>query len=164
PGAVSRLLLPTVLGVTVLVQGSAVRGGFQLDDFFHLFEGRALDPGTFLLRQESGHFIPLQKAASLALYELFGLHVVCFLLLVVATDVLNVALLYALVRRLTRTVPSAVTAAALWGWAPIHWQTIQWFSAYQFILAGTLTLALLLEIARGVAPGDRLGAWALVRM
>src|SRR5262245_51834030 len=91
PAAVSRPELAVVLALTLLVHGRAVRGGFQLDDFFHLYEGRTLSLTTYLLQQENGHFMPVLKAMCLALYGVFGVNASLFLLVALAVHLLNVA-------------------------------------------------------------------------
>jgi hypothetical protein len=147
--AASRIafgLLPCVLAAVVFAP--IARNYFHADDFHYLYllnDGRVRE---FLLTANVGHVQPVRNLLFLLFHALFGTDPRGYFVLVLATHVLNVALLYVLVRRLTHSDRSAAVAAGLWGIAPTAEGSLGWYSVYGHVVVGTLLLVALLQVVR----------------
>jgi hypothetical protein len=81
---------------------------------------------------------------------------------VLLTHLLNVALLFRLVHRLSNSAHAASLAAALWGVCPVHAGTLGWYSVYGQVLATTFLLILLNHAAPVATENRRLPRSALI--
>jgi hypothetical protein len=147
--AVSRRflwLLP--VGMSAVVFAPIIRNYFFSDDFFNFWYLTNEGVGHFMLRMHGGHSCVTRNLAMALLYSLFGLSPAPYFTLALLTHLLNVFLLYEVVRQLTASPRIACLAAALWGIAPVHQGTLGWVAAYGQVLAGTCALWVLVGLAR----------------
>ena len=157
-------LIPVVLAA--LVYAPIVDNYFWGDDFFTLFRLRDLPPFEYLFRPQGSHLYAATGAVFWAGDRLFGPHprgLFCFALL---THLLNVALLFAVIRRLAGSDRLACLGAAIWGTSPVLEASLGWLSVYGHVLVATTILAVLLMLAR-LADGERMQpltplAWAIL--
>jgi len=114
-----------------------------------------------------GHLLVTRNLVYWLCYQLFGLEPAGYFVLALITHLLNVALLFAVILRLSQRPLCATFAAALWGLAPIHQGSLRWVSVYGHVMAGTFVLLVLADLSR-IAGGDRaptswqLGRWTLL--
>src|SRR5262245_1697147 len=150
------VLLP--LALAAWVYHPLTRIYFFADDFI-LLASIANDPvAAFLLRPFGGHNCLGRNLVFLATYHLFGLRADLYYWSVLLTHLLNVALLFGLLRALTASVLLACFGAALWGMSPLQAGTLGWYSVYGQVLAVTAMLLVLLPLARLAATGAPLRA------
>ena len=82
------------------------------------------------------------------LHKLFGVYSPPFFLLVFATHLLAVWLLYLTIRCFTRSAILGVVGAALWGFNPVSQGSLGWYSVYGHVLVAPCILWVLLDLAR----------------
>lgn len=141
----SRRLGPWLaLGVAVL--GSAVVYApiihifFHEDDFFLLFQF-ANDPLLLsLVRPYLGHANLVRNVVFGATYAAFGPVSEAFQATVLVGHLLTVALLFAVIHRVTRSALVACFGALLWGTCPASIGTLGWYAAFGHTLCTLLTL------------------------
>ena len=109
---------------------------------------RRQGPLLFLFRPFGGQAFLGRNLVFLATYEAFGANPVPFMWTVLLTHLLNVALLFAVVRGLTHSVWLACLGAALWGTSPLAVGTLDWYAAFGHVLVGTLLLVVLRGVVR----------------
>ncbi len=136
---------------------------FFADDFSLMYEAVNQPTGRFLIGIEGGHLYVLRNLVVLGMLRVFGPDPAAWFTVVIATHLVNVALVFWLVRRMTNGAGVASVAATLWGVAPVQEGTLGWYSVYGQVLATTVLLVLLLDIER-VARRDavsnpRLALW-----
>ncbi len=154
-------LLPTLL--TAIVHYPIVADYFKHDDFIHLYQIANHGFWEFLLTPHGGHLLATSNLVFYVLFQLFGLQAEVYHGVALATHLLNVALLYHVIHRITDSRCLAVFGAALWGMAPIDRGSIGWFSVYGHVLATTLILWVLVDVARLRKAAAAVPAWTLVR-
>ena len=113
----------------------------------------------FLLQPTGGHMSVTSNAIFRLCYEVFGPDPRGFFWTVLLTHLLNVALLFGLIERLTASVPLACLGAAAWGSSQMHDGALGWYSASGHVLAGTCMLTVLAGLAR-VGQGRPAARWA----
>jgi hypothetical protein len=119
---------------------------FRADDFVHLLAIANGEPLRFLLGQTGGHAYLARNAVFWASTWAFGPHPAPFFATVLATHLVNVALVFALVARLAASARLAFLVAALWGTMPLNEGTLGWYSVYGQVLLTTVVLGLLLRV------------------
>ena len=157
------LLLAFVLLASAWVQSPLLNSGFYADDFLWLYRIENLPWLELVLKTHGGHLLHTRNAAFWACHQLFGLEPSGYLWVALLTHVLNVALLFVVIERLTRRPVVAALIAALWGMAPIHQDPLRWISVYGHVLAATFVLAALADMAGLIARNRSPTSWALVR-
>src|SRR5262249_57351468 len=125
---------------------------FFADDFILLASIASDRVMPFLLRPFGGHNCLGRNLVFLATYHLFGLRADLYYWSVLLTHLLNVALLFGLLRALTASVLLACFGAALWGMSPLQAGTLGWYSVYGQVLAVAALPPLLLPLGRLAAP------------
>lgn len=128
---------------------------FHQDDFLNLYELINWPTGEFLARMRGGHLLLTRNLFLLAHHSLFGLRSELYMGAVWVTHLLNVALLYRLVRRMTASRALACFGATLWGVAAVNEGTLNWYSVYGQVLALTAVLLVLLGLLQHEATGER---------
>lgn len=155
PGAVGRAilaLLPVVLSAAVYRPLLDVY--FNADDFLNLFYIVNKPPAEYLLRPHGGHLLLTRNALFYLFFQVFGPQPQPYFWAVWLTHLLNVALLFQLIRRLSGSVHAASFAAVVWGVCPVHTGTLGWYSVYGQVLVATILLVIL-NRAAGIATGTR---------
>jgi hypothetical protein len=154
------VLVPLALSAWVYLPVTHVY--FWADDFLNLIDLVARDRLDFLLRPFNGHNLLVWRLVCLIAYGLFGIRAGPHYCLILATHLLNVALLFVVVRSLTGSALLACLGATLWGTSPLAAAAIGWYSVYGQVLAAFLLLAVLTHVTyRSAAAGPPSGhaAW-----
>ncbi len=155
------LLVP--LGLSAWLYYPVLRVNFFADEFIHFASIESDGVLDFLLAPFGGHNYLVRNLFFLASWQLFGLQAPYFYATALATHLLNVALLFGVLRQLTGSALLACFGAALWGTSPLCVGTIAWYSVYGQILVGTILLFVLHAVTRraahGGAPPSTGSAW-----
>lgn len=155
------LALP--LGLTALVFHPVLRNYFFGDDLYNLYQIVNAPLGTYLMTPYGGHVLVARNLVFYLCYELFGTSAPGYFWLVLLTHAVNVVLLYSCLQIFTGSKRLAAFGAALWGSAPLQEGSLGWYSVYGNIMAGTVALSLLRDLARSTIgkPVDagRLLSW-----
>ncbi|HJQ84541.1 MAG TPA: hypothetical protein VKA21_10720 [Candidatus Binatia bacterium] len=157
-------LLPPLV-VTALVYWPILGNYFHADDFVNLFHIEVLPVGQYLTEEHGGHMLVVRNLVFLLARRLFGSDPRPYFGMVLVTHLVNVGLLFAVVRRLTGRAGLAAAVAALWGTAPVNERTLGWYAVYGQVLAATLLLLVLADLARvvrdrGTVSGPRAVGWS----
>jgi hypothetical protein len=146
------------VGLTALVYYPITANYFHGDDFLNLYY--AVNDGglEFLVRPHGGHMLVARNALLRLSYDVAGPEPVFFFWTVLLTHLLNVALLFQVIVRLTDRAVLAGLGAAAWGSAPVQEGALGWYSVYGHVVAGTCLLAVLAGLAR-VASGRPAARW-----
>lgn len=162
------LALPAV-GLSALVYLPIVTTYFYADDFVHML-GIA-DRGFlhFVFSLFGGHILVLRNLVFYLSYRLFGFTPAPYYWTVLLTHLLNVWLLFRVVRRLTASALVAAFGAMVWGTCPLCASTLGWYSVYGQVLVVTILLVLLEQIARRAEdaappPVRTVMAWGLLSL
>jgi len=135
------------------------RAYFYADDFVHLYDAVNLPPLAFVLQPHGGHVYVVRNLVLGLTLALAGPRPEWFMATVLATHLLNVALLFVVIRRFTGSRSLACLGALLWGTAPDAVGAIGWYSAYGLVLATTVMLGVLASAGayagRAEAPTPR---------
>ena len=146
------LLLP--LALSAYVYHPITAGYFYADDFLNLYRIVNADLLDYLLRPHGGHLLFARNALFYLFFQAFGMHAGLYLWAVLITHLVNVALLFGVIDRLTDSAPLAAFGAALWGASPLHAEALVWYSVYGQVVVGTILLLILFQAA-GVARRSR---------
>jgi len=156
PGARGRwhplVLVPLLL--TAWVYRPITHVNFFADDFVHFASIESDGYLDFLLAPFGGHNYLVRNLFFIAAWKLFGLRASLYYAVALLTHLLNVALLFGLLRTVTTSVALACFGAALWGTSPLCLGTIGWFSVYGQVMLGTILLLVLGGVARAAASGE----------
>jgi len=164
PVAVPELhpLVLVPLGLSAWVYYPVTRAFFFADDFVHLVDLENERTLVFLLKPFGGNAFLFRNLVFLASYRLFGVDPVAFQRTVFVTHLLNVALLFGVLRAMTGSAWLACLGAALWGMSPLGVDTLDWYSAFGHVLVGTAMLLVLRSVIHLDVAGDRIPARAAV--
>ncbi len=152
------LALPAI-ALAVWVYYPITSNYFFADDFLHLYSIVNDSLLGFLLEPTGGHMLVTRNAIFRLWYEVFGPDPRDFFWTVLLTHLLNVALLFCLIERLTDSVALACLGAAAWGSSQMHDGALGWYSASGHALVCTCMLAVLAGLAR-IGRGHRAARWA----
>src|SRR5262245_10501316 len=152
------LLLAIPLALTFWVYHPITRIFFFADDLVHLVEIENEGPLVFLLRPFGGNTFLVRNLVFFITYRLFGLDPVSFQWTVLLTHVVNVWLMFGVLRALTASAALACFGAALWGTAPLALGSIGWYAAFGHVLVGTALLLVLRGVTRIAAEGTAIPA------
>jgi hypothetical protein len=159
------------LAVPVVVAGVAWRGilgnYFHADDFVDLYHVVAYGLGDYLTETHGGHVDVVRNALYVVYAHLFGMRPSRYFAVVIANHVLNVGLLVAVIRTTTARPVLAALVGLLWGTAPMLEGTIGWLSVHGQVVAATILLAVLADVAQLAAAGrdvslGRAAVWWIV--
>jgi hypothetical protein len=145
----SWLALP--IGLSALVFYPILRNYFFGDDLYNLYQIVNAPLGTYLLTPYGGHVLVARNFVFFLCHQLFGTQASGYFWLMLLTHLLNVALLFDVVRLLSGSARLACFGAALWGSAPLQEGSLGWYSVYGNVMAGTVALWLLRDLARAMA-------------
>jgi len=136
---------------------------FYADDFVHMADLEDEGLLRFLVTPFSGHNFLVRNLVFFGMYRTVGLREDAYFWTVLVTHLLNVALLFSVVRTVTASPRLACFGAALWGTAPVAAGTLGWYSAYGHALTATLMLLVLEPLVRlaasGTLPSTRQTCW-----
>lgn len=145
------LPLAATAAIVAAVTGLPLLGTyFTADDFEYLFQFANYGPDPALLAApRGGHMCLVRNVIFFLTFRFFRMDATWYFAVVLATHVVNVVLLYAVVRRLTESALLACFGAVLFAVSPADAGTLGWYSAYGHALATTFVLvALLLLVPR----------------
>lgn len=161
--ASAPLLAVLALGATAAVYYPVTRTYFYADDFVVLLQIAERGFGHFVPTVFGGHILFLRNFVFYLSYQAFGFHPEPYYWTAFGTHLLNVWLLFRVIRGLTDDAPIAALGATAWGVCPLCVGTIGWYAAYGHALVGTLLLAVLDQVTRDRAPSfGRVAAWCLL--
>ncbi len=140
------LLIP--LAFSALVYFPITRNYFFADDFLHLYRIRNENLLSYILVPRGGHLLVTNNTLFYFLYRLFGTHAESYYWVALVAHLLNVALLFWVIRGFTESGRLACFGATLWGISPMNEATLGWFSVFGQVLVATIMLCLLVRLAR----------------
>lgn len=155
------MLLLVALGLSTLVFYPILYNYFFGDDLYFIFQIINAPLQTFLFAPYGGHLFVARNVVFVLCYRLFGSEPTGYFAVALATHLVNIVLLYRVIRLLTASPRLALFGAVLWGSAPLHEGTLGWYSAYGIAMVGTAALWLLHDLARA-GRGQPLGARRLL--
>jgi len=139
-------LVPIFLSIIVFRDLSS--GYFYYDDFKHLYDianKGFLEP---ILTPHGGHAYLVRNTILYALFESFGLNPKAYFALGFLLHLVNVALLYRILRVGVEDTLIAVVGASLWGMSATHFGCLGWISAHGQVLLGTFLAWVLFDVIR----------------
>ncbi|HLK12259.1 MAG TPA: hypothetical protein VKW76_12845 [Candidatus Binatia bacterium] len=142
-----HLLLALAVAACAAVYWPITRNYFMADDFVSLQSIANDSLGRWLLQPASGHVLVIRNALFSLCHRLFGTWAAGYFWTVLLTHLVNVALLFAVARRLTGSARLACFGAALWGTSPTDEGSLGWYAVYGHVVVGTLVLVVLWRIA-----------------
>ena len=131
---------------------------FHNDDLLHLYQLTNFGSVDFVLAPYGGHLYAVRNAIFAAAHGVFGLWSTGYMALLLANHLLNVALLFAVLRSFLGPAALAGLGALAWGMMPLHRGVLGWYSAHGIALVASVLLWLLLDLARA-----RNGSLAITR-
>lgn len=154
PAVAAAAILPVALAAWVYLPLRRVY--FWADDFVCL--ASILNDGflRFVLRPFGGHNLLVRNLVFYGTYQAFGLNAEGYFWTMLLTHLLNVWLLFRLLRNLTGSLTLACFGAALWGTSPVDYGALGWYSVYGQVLATTLLLVVLDQMTALVRDGREL--------
>ena len=146
-------LILGALALSLAAYWSIWRNYFFVDDFFYLYLIRTESLARFLLEPWFGHLFTLRNVFFALLFAAYGTNPAGYFVVVLLTHLLNVGLLFTVIRRQTASAGIAFFGASLWGISPLHAETLGWLSVYGHCLVATLLLLVVAQVARLAATG-----------
>ena len=157
------------LAFAVLVYHSIVRNYFFADDFLNLYHIANKSLLEYLLTPNGGHLLVARNAIFYLMARLFGTEPAYYYWSSLLTHLVNVYLLYRLLRIVTESPWLATFGAALWGGSPFIEEALGWYAVYGHVVVATTLLVILCQAtddaARGVPPTrTQLRLWYLLAL
>jgi hypothetical protein len=149
------------LALSAIVFFPITHNYFYSDDFLHLYNLVNYGPLDFIVRPHGGHVLLTRNAIFALFHYLFGTEPAWYFTLVLFTHLLNVYLLFEIIRTLTRSARLGGFGAALWGTSPLNVGALGWYSVYGHVLVATFVFWILRDLA-GLAAGRPLARSAPV--
>jgi hypothetical protein len=142
------VVLPAApLVFAAIVYWPITRNYFFADDFLNFFHIVNDSLPRYLVTPNGGHLLVVRNAVFRLMYQLFGLYPEFYFGCVWATHLVNVWLLFRLVKVLTESAPLASVGAAMWGISPLCEASLGWYSVYGHVLVATPLLFVLCQVA-----------------
>lgn len=117
---------------------------FWSDDFVDMVAIENRGASHFLVSTFGGHMIFFRNLEVYLVYRLFGAqHPEGWCYLMLATHLVNVALLFRVLRTVIGSDELGALGAALWGTSPMLSEALGWIAVYGQVLSGTLLLVVL---------------------
>jgi hypothetical protein len=153
-----------VLAITFVVHAPSLRYYFDGDDFVVLGNIHYSGSGRYMLDTVTMHDIvpswrPLMGVVYAAEWRAFGLNPVGWRLVNLAFHLGSLAVLYALVTRVTRRPAVGAMSALIFGISGAHFDTVTYITALPHVMATFFVLASLLAIISYAQDGER-NPWA----
>jgi hypothetical protein len=140
------VLIPIV--AAVYVHSPIVSYDFRYDDYAHFYDAANLRTLEYLLKPWGGHLQVVLNTFTCSFYMIFGFNAIYYFVLVLITHVINVFLLFHIIKYLTQKEYLAVFGAALWGISPINQGSLGWYSAYAHVISATWIFWVLFDVVR----------------
>lgn len=140
------IIIPITL--SAVVQAPILSYYFKTDDFLHLFDASNSDFLQFVLKPHGGHLLFTFYSIFYLLYNLFSMNAEYYFAIVFITHLLNVFLIFHIIKNLTKRPYIAVFGSSLWGMCTINHGALSWFSVYGFIFTGTCLLWIFFDFSR----------------
>jgi len=136
------------VGLSFMVYAPILKNYFWMDDFL-IFEMVTNWPlAKFLNVNWAGHLVLVRNAFYAGMYAVVGANPMPYYLVLLVLHGLNVALVFATVRTVTRSAELACLAAAAWGTCPVNEGALGWLAASGNVVVGTTTLIVLYDAVR----------------
>jgi hypothetical protein len=150
--------IPLVL--TLILYWPLPSSWFWADDFVCMVN--IVNDGfvRFVLRPFGGHNLVGRNVPFYALWHLFGLHAAPYFWTLLLIHLLNVLLLFRVLRRLTGSALLACFGATLWGTSPLAAGVLAWFAVFGQALVATILLVVLGHVVALSGPGAAVPARA----
>ncbi len=147
-------ILWAILAASFLIYFPSLWVPFHFDDFHHIAENPSIqslalipsffyDPGHFSSRADVGMYRPLLMTSHALTHAIFGLNPVGYHLFNLTLHLLNLALVFSLLKRWLKSEWAAGAAALFWATAAIQLETIAYASARSTLLASFFMLAVI---------------------
>lgn len=130
-----------------------VHNYFHAEDFVDLYRIVNYPLPQFLLTPRGGHVYLARNAVFVLSHRAFDTDAQYYFWTVLVTHVLNVGLLFSVIRLLTGSPGLACLGATLWGSSPVNEGSLGWYAVFGHVLAGTVLLLVLRGVARIHATG-----------
>ena len=150
------------LALTAIVWLPITGNYFYQDDFLFLYRVVNSSWPEFLLAPHGGHLLIARNAIFWLFHTLFATAAGWYFCVVLLTHLLNVYLLFAVIRAHTGSAPLACFGAALWGTCVVNEGALGWYSVYGQVLVATAMLWLLRQFA-AIDAGAALPRFAWAR-
>jgi hypothetical protein len=152
--------LLAALVITFIVHAPTLRYYFDGDDFVVLGSIKYLGTKQYLLDTVRMHDIvpnwrPLTAAVYTAEWNLFGLNATGWRAVNLGVHLSSLAVMYALVSRVTKRPAIGAMAAIIFGVSGAHFDTVTYITALPHVLATFLVLASLLALVTYAQDGER---------
>jgi hypothetical protein len=128
------------------------RNYFFADDFLHIYNIRNQDFLPYLLIPRGGHLLVTNNALFYTLYRIFGTHAEGYYWVAFFGHLINVCLLFWVIRLFTESPRLACFGAVLWGISPMNESAVGWFSVFGQVMVAGFMLFMLVQLGR-VAGG-----------
>jgi hypothetical protein len=138
------------------------RNTFYSDDFLNLYHIANHALLEYLLTPNGGHVLVTRNAVFYLTAQLAGVEPMPYYWSAVVAHLVNVALLFGVIQRLTQSMRLACFGAALWGVSPLHEGTLGWYAVFGHALVGTTLLIIIFQAAGAAAaarPPSRAQRW-----
>jgi len=146
------LLLP--LASSAVVYYPLTTAYFASDDFLNLYLIVNESPLEYVLRPHGGHLLVTRNAIFSLFHQAFGTRAELYFWAVLLTHLVNVFLLFQIIRRLAASNHLASFGATLWGICPVHAGALGWYSVYGHVVVTTIVLVILNRAAAAVSTGS----------
>lgn len=148
------------LAITIIVHAPTLRYYFDGDDFVVLgsikyLGARQYIADTIMMHDIVPNWRPLTGAIYAAEWNLFGLNATAWRSVNLGVHLSSMAVLYALVTRVTKRQAIGAVAALVFGVSGAHFDTVTYVTALPHLLGTFFTLAALLAIIAYAQDGER---------
>jgi protein O-mannosyl-transferase len=162
-----RLITLLLALTTLLVYLPVTRNGFvNFDDQVYVTENHQVQAGLTwdsihwaFTSFDAANWHPVTWLSHMLDCELFGLNPAAHHLVNALFHSANAALLFILLRRLTRLAWPSLLVAALFAWHPLHVESVAWISERKDVLSTFFALLTILSYARYVSENFRRSFW-----
>lgn len=151
----ARWWLLAALSYTALVYAPIVRHYFTGDDFLNLYQIANFSGLEYLLTPNGGHVLVARNAVFAAMMRLFGLRSEYYFVCVLLTHLVNVWLVFHIIRLCTSSARTASFGAALWGTSPLHGMTLGYYAVFGHAMVATAMLVIFHQALRLRLHGQR---------
>jgi hypothetical protein len=152
--------------LAALVYAPILGNYFFGDDLLNLYSIVNKGLVEFLITPYGNHILMTRNAIYALCFQLFGTDTRWYFVSMLVTHLINVALLFRVIRHLTRSPRLACLGATLWGTCPLSEGALGWYAVYGHVLVTTIFLWLFLQlilIGEGKPPGRSAPwVWALL--